>query len=90
METSIISPSTLLLKNRILGVVRVGRILKFRTKQLVVPEVFDFSGALRAGWRFRRDQDCEQQELQRLEQEMEVVAGGREHGLDGIAGRYAR
>ena len=46
---------------------------------------FSFSGSLRADRRFRRHRDCEQQELQPLEQEIEVVAGCCEYGVDGIA-----
>src|ERR1700731_2619733 len=56
----------------------------------VVREVFRFSDPLQGGRCFLSRQESRQQELQPSKQEMEVITGGGQHGVNGIAGMVCK
>src|ERR1700720_1974785 len=58
--------------------------------RLVVREVFRFSDSLQGGRCFLSRQESRQQELQPSKQEMEVITGGGQHGVNGIAGMVCK
>jgi len=66
--------------------INITQILTVAFADLVVREVFRFSDPLKGGRCFLSRQESRQQELQPSKQEMEVITGGGQHGVNGIAG----
>jgi hypothetical protein len=54
------------------------------------PQRFRFSDLLKGGRCFLSRQQSRQQELQPSKQEMEVITGGGQHGVNGIAGMVCK
>ena len=57
---------------------------------IVARKVFRFSDLLKGGCCFLSRQQSRQQELQPYKQEIEVITGGGQHGVNGIAGMVCK